>query len=118
MLPCLHIMYSVGTLVLRLLQAAQARETRDRFDCAGGASFLGEAAGRMGRRGRAVALSLRLAGLDCCGCIPHETVKGQELLVLLASGGICSELLTQTNGSNGGFKSDPYTTIRKGIGSM
>lgn len=73
---------AVGTLVFRLLQAAQARDTRARFDCVGGASTLGEATGRRGRRGRAVALSPELAGLACCGCITHETRIGQGLLDL------------------------------------
>ena len=48
---------------------------------------MGEIAGRRGRRGRAAALSPRLAGFDCCGCIPYETVTGQGPLVLLGLDG-------------------------------
>jgi len=77
--------WSVGTLVLRLLQAAQARETRARFGCEGGASTLGEHAGRRGRRGRAAALSPELAGLVCCGCITHETATNKGCFLLLSS---------------------------------
>ncbi|KAL6169023.1 hypothetical protein ACJQWK_05383 [Exserohilum turcicum] len=62
-----------NTLVLRALQAAQARETRDRLDCLGRGSVLGANAGRRGRRGRAAALSPTGTGIDCCDCMPQAT---------------------------------------------
>jgi len=95
--------WSVGTLVLRLLQAAQARETRARFGCDGGASTLGEAAGRRGRRGRAAALSPEIAGLVCCGCITHETAPNRGCFLLLLSRNL--QAISQSKG-RGGFKTD------------
>jgi len=56
-----------STFVLRLLQAAHARETRALFDCEGGASILGVAAGRRGRNERTA--SLAFPGCGGCGSI-------------------------------------------------
>jgi len=58
-------MQYIYTFVLRALQAAQASDIRARFDCVGGASFLGEEVGSKGRRERVAALSPELTDSDC-----------------------------------------------------